>query len=314
MSEARRGWLSSISSLPSLVFPRFSWFSHGSPDRSSDLAAGSWPVVFSYNTPGIETTSETLIDTSSTSTNCDPDHGRKVIRADRPRNYRRPWLPSFRKLKRHYPVRHTSARNQGPTETDDRITYRRRPRLASLPRQRFLIDTKYPRLLPSDTRIDDIRYALGPLHEQQSQNSPVPQAPGPAPRGLRPTENQETDFIDINGIRTNKRRAEDTEVDLVAALQDSKHIDRPPSSVTTSREGFRPDSECLFQKKLEVNICHVLSPVRTQTYSFARQAHMSKTRPLAELFTGMMTNILSSFADLTGRFRRLRTCFLPLLH
>lgn len=257
MSEAQRGWLSSFSSLPSMVFPHLSWFSHGSPDRSSDLSAGSWPVVFSYNSSDLATTSEALIDVSSVAAEFDSCPGEKVIRADRPRNSRRPWLPRFCKLKRYYPVRYNSAKNQTKGKAEQQIIYRRQPRLTRLPRHRFLAETRYSGLLPFDTRIDDTRYALEPLCAYQPQRSSVsPQEARTSPQGLRPPENEEAEFVDINGIRTNKRRAEDTEVDLVAALQDSQRIDRFPSSVTTPREGFRPNSECLFQKKLEVKICH----------------------------------------------------------
>ncbi|TWU75602.1 hypothetical protein ED733_006729 [Metarhizium rileyi] len=294
MAEPPHGWFSAVLSLPSLIFPS-SWFCDGSPDCFSGPSADLWPVDLSDGTsdgltaPGtaIDTPSCLFVDSSSSSVISAQQKsstcfvfGEKVIRADRPRDTRRPWLPRFRKLKRHYPRTHLN-RNLG-ARTVFSPSYQQ-PR--SYPRQRFLADTKYPRLSSSDPRQKDILFALGSLHRHQQRSfQQALQGAGPIPRPLRPPESPNTKFVEINGIRTNKRRAEDSEVDLVAAIQNSTHID-PPSSISISREEFLPESDFEFQKKL--------------------QAHMPHTKPLSELITGMMTNILSTFSDLTGKFRRL---------
>ncbi|KAG8413761.1 hypothetical protein J3459_015094 [Metarhizium acridum] len=292
MSESQQGWLSSFSSLPSLIYSPISRFINGSPDGSSGAPANLWPVVWSESTSDDPEASETATDTPSNSfANPDSsfvDHEKqrlsfcllfegKVIRADRLRNIRRPWLPRFSKLKRHYPpVERIQTERSPKANTDPPHSYRK-PR--SFPRQRLLADTIYPRLEPSDPRQKDICFALASLHRQRA-----PQEPRPAPQALRPPENLNTVFVEINGIRTNKRRAEDLEVDLVAAIQKSTHTD-PPSSISISRAGFFPESESEFREDI--------------------QAHMSNTKPLPELITGMMTNILSTFSDLTGIFSRL---------
>ncbi|KID80572.1 sentrin/SUMO-specific protease, partial [Metarhizium brunneum ARSEF 3297] len=292
MSGSQQGWLSSLSSLPSLIFPPVSWFINGSPDGSSGAPANLLPLVYSESTVDDAEASETAADTPSSSfANSDAsfvDHEKKIlpvcllferkfIRADRPRNIRRPWLPRFPKLKRHYPPVERIRTERSPKANANPPHSYRNPR--SFPRQRFLADTIYPRLEPSDPRQKDICFALSSLHRQRA-----PQEPSPAPRALRPPEHPNTVFVEINGIRTNKRRAEDLEVDLVAAIQNSTHTN-PPSSISISRTGFFPESESKFQEEI--------------------QAHMSHAKPLPELITGMMTNILSTFSDLTGIFSRL---------
>lgn len=288
MSEPRQGWRSSFSSLPSLIWSPFVWFRTCSLGGSSGRAANLWPVVYSENSldSGVAasvTATDTTLNSSASSDSSFIAHdkkrasvslhfGRPVLRADRPRNTRRPWLPRFPKLKRHYPsVERIHAEPSQKANTNPSHLYRR-PR--SLARQKLLADTVYPRLDPSDHRQKDICFALASLHRQRA-----PQEPKPAPRALRPPKNPATVFVEINGIRTNKRRAEELEVDLVAAIQNSTITD-PPSSVSVSRAGFYPESEFEFQKKIEVSIFRIQYLIWAHTYSPSRYRRTCPTQNL----------------------------------
>lgn len=164
--------------------------------------------------------------------------GRVIRCANRPRNPRSPWLPRFPKLRRRLPAQ---PREIPPQDLS------RRPRSKSFPKQRFLIDTKYPRLSIFDPRRLDIEDSLRYLSDQRTQGhqSPINSVV------LRPLPNNVPLFVEINGICSKKRRAEDPEVDLVAALYCSQDTNLS-SSVTISRSPFTPDSELEYQAKYQV--------------------------------------------------------------
>ncbi|KHN97832.1 sentrin/SUMO-specific protease [Metarhizium album ARSEF 1941] len=261
MSESQQGWLYYLSRLPFLSF-FFSRVDNGSIGGTANDAAHS-------------DSSSIVQSTDILSANL--FFGGKVIVANRPRDSRRPWLPRFPKLKRHYPRVEQNLTESSLQSDTNRPPAHRKPRFFL--RQKFLADTVYPRLDPSDHQQEDICFALASLHRQR-----VPREPRPAPQELRLPKNSDTVFVEINGIRSNKRRAQYSEVDLVAATQISTQSDSP-SSIAIIREGILPESEFEYQEKVE--------------------AYMSHTKPLPEIISGMMTNIFSSFSDLTGRFSRI---------
>ncbi|QPH10173.1 hypothetical protein C2857_001362 [Epichloe festucae Fl1] len=188
----------------------------------------------------------------------------RVIRcANRPRNPRSPWLPRFPNLRRRLPAQ---PREIPPHDLS------RRPRSTSFPKQRFLVDTKYPRLSSSDPRRLDIEDSLRYLSDQRTQGHQSPKNSVV----LRPLPNNVPLFVEINGICRNKRRAEDPEVDLVAALHCSQDTNLL-SCVTISRSPFTPDSELEYQAKYQ---------------------------PVSKRVTGMMSNILSTFSELGDKLRR----------
>ena len=154
-----------------------------------------------------------------------------VPQADPPRNLDNLGLPRFPEFIRHLPK---------PifTRCSDWIwkshTYKER----RVPRTRIwrnlVVDTVYPKPPP-----DRVRRLIA-RHE-------------PYPEWLQKQFDETQIFVTINGQSTKKRRAEDTEVDLVATLRRRKYtkppytrpleIFKPASFVTISRPGTSADTE-----------------------------------------------------------------------
>ncbi|KAG6074590.1 hypothetical protein E4U30_000513 [Claviceps sp. LM220 group G6] len=201
----------------------------------------------------------------------------RLIRcANRPRNPRRPWLPRFPKLRRRINPRVCDLPSQDPSQ---------RPSSRTFPNQTFLIDTVYPRLETTDQRQADIDNVLRSVRSLRLWDPPRRQAISSAIQSapLRPVPNNVPLFVEINGICTKKRHAEDTEIDLVAALHCTQD-ESPPSCITTYRSPITSDSEVGYQNR--------------------KKEHMVDLRTLSRGVTGMMTNVISCLSDLGDRFRR----------
>ncbi|KAG6040189.1 hypothetical protein E4U41_001331 [Claviceps citrina] len=200
--------------------------------------------------------------------------------ANRPRNVRRPKLPRFPKLRRRLPLQIP----QVQASSDLTQVLNQRPKSTSFPKQRYLIDTSYPRLFDSDKRLVDIRYALRSLSAQRpkvSSSPPVASSP-PKSTSPRPLPNNAPLFVEFHGICTNKRHAEDFEVDLVAALH-HKQGETLVSCITTSRSPYTSDSELEYQAKDQQHMCFP---------------------PVSGRITGIMNNVLISLSDIGSWFSR----------
>ncbi|KAG5943158.1 hypothetical protein E4U59_000600 [Claviceps monticola] len=202
--------------------------------------------------------------------------GRLIRCANRPRNPRRPWLPRFPKLRRRISPRVCNLPPQDPGQ---------RPSSRTFPNQTFLIDTVYPRLETTDQRQVDIDNVLRSVRSLRLWDPPRRQAISSAIQSapLRPVPNNVPLFVEINGICTKKRHAEDTEVDLVAALHCTQD-ESPSSCITISRSPITSDSKVGYQNR--------------------KKEHMVDLRTLSRGVTGMMTNVISCLSDLGDRFRR----------
>lgn len=155
-------------------------------------------------------------------------------------------------------------------------------RSTRFPKQKFFLDTIYPRLPRNDSRLRDIEFALGPLFYRQPQE-PAPTTPTTLTPLLRPPLSEEPAFVEINGILTKKRRANDPEVDLVAAIQDCQDT-TPPSFVTISRTSFNPNSELEYLEKVE--------------------QHMFEKQALTARISGIMSALFAPFPTIRDTFRR----------
>ncbi|KAG6018110.1 hypothetical protein E4U54_002720 [Claviceps lovelessii] len=184
--------------------------------------------------------------------------------ANRPRNPRRPWLPRFPKIRTRPHARACS--NIPPQELN------KRPRSKSFPKQRFLIDTTYPIPRRPDPEQVEIENAL---FLSRLVRLPIVSLPTPAAT-RRPAPNNVPLFAEINAICTKKRRAQDSEIDLVAASYCARD-ENLPSRVTLFRSPITPDSELEYQ---------------------------AKSQPVSGAITGMMSNVFSTLSDLGDRFRR----------
>lgn len=159
--------------------------------------------------------------------------------ANRPRNPRRPWLPRFPKIRTRPHARACS--NIPPQELN------KRPRSKSFPKQRFLIDTTYPIPRRPDPEQVEIENAL---FLSRLVRLPIVSLPTPAAT-RRPAPNNVPLFAEINAICTKKRRAQDSEIDLVAASYCARD-ENLPSRVTLFRSPITPDSELEYQAKSQV--------------------------------------------------------------
>ncbi|KAG5929868.1 hypothetical protein E4U42_004260 [Claviceps africana] len=197
-------------------------------------------------------------------------NGKLIKCANRPRNPRRPWLPRFPNIRTRTRTLVCNIPSDEP---------RQRPRLRSFPKQAFLIDTTYPRLEPWDSRQIEIQRVLRSVRSRRQQVFPNPTQPAPP----QPVPNNVPLFVEVNATCTKKRRAEDSEVDLVAALHGAQN-ENLASRVTISRSSITPNSELEYQEKF--------------------QQHMFDLQPVYSGIAGMMSHVISNLSDLGDRFRR----------
>ncbi|KAG5952256.1 hypothetical protein E4U53_001333 [Claviceps sorghi] len=196
-------------------------------------------------------------------------NGKLIKCANRPRNPRRPWLPRFPNLRSRTNTRVCNISSKEPSQ---------QPRPKRFPKQAFLIDTTYPRLKDSDPRLVEIQRVLRSVRTRRQQvlSNPTQLAPP------QPVPNNVPLFVEVNATCTKKRRAEDSEVDLVAALHGAQS-ENVASHVTISRSPI------------------TLSDLE---YQYMFQRRMFDLLPVYKGLAGMMSTVISNLADLGDRLRR----------
>ncbi|KAM4066957.1 sentrin/SUMO-specific protease [Hirsutella rhossiliensis] len=96
-----------------------------------------------------------------------------------------------------------------------------RPRIFERPKARLLIDTRFPVFESDDPALADIRSVrVAPPSTRRARRAlPVFASAPTTPLAF---SNTGTEFVVIDGVRTRKRRAESTEIELVAGLHDAE--------------------------------------------------------------------------------------------
>ncbi|KAF7540230.1 hypothetical protein G7Z17_g12254 [Cylindrodendrum hubeiense] len=153
------------------------------------------------------------------------------------------------------------------------------PRRIRRPNSRFLIDTPGHRADSASLPLTrpPPRPRIRPRWERR-QKPPKPPAPPP----LAPSPDNEADIVVINGIGTCKRRAQDTELDLVASAKDIKDLGSP---IVIHRKG------------------QIVS-IEDSDQDVQASDHMRWNIPILAFWTRMISSVYTAVSGLTGRIGR----------
>lgn len=196
--------------------------------------------------------------------------------------------------RRRIPAVPRTALPRPPTrEPLDRITTP--PRLIRRPNRRLLIDPPGFRAFP--TARPQTRRRLEIRRTPQTLLAP----PHPARPSLS-TSDPKADFVVINGTRTLKRRAEDTELDLVAS---ANNVDDVKSPIVIIREGQiypidNPDQD----KKAAASQEALRPPLPSQLAPSTDLDHMRWDISIRTFWTRMISSVCLVVSGLTGRIGR----------